>query len=346
MNISSTARPARVIPNYTGPADSKSHYNPGAAKFIRPLNKAIVDLWMRPEIEGAENIPQDGAHMLCFNHESMSDASLVVSLTDRDYRFMAAKEQFTGPVGKAMTAMGAIPVDRGGTGQRESIETMIELMNEGKGTAIAPEGGIKADGQINEFKGGPALMAIDSKCETMVPVVLDYQPYQAGVVNKMGTYLAGGLAVAGGLAAAAFGGPIARGFAGALTGAVTGALAGGAAGVALSKEKTIRAKAEGGGLTGAGVGALLGAVTGAAGGVALGSSALYLAAPLSVVTGAATLGVAKAVNERKHARVIVGEGIPVEPYRRMENNKEARTKLTEDLRNRMLELHQKVAPKS
>lgn len=337
MNISSSKKPQ--IPNYTGPEKTGSFPNEKASKWLKPLNNKLVGALMRKEAKGTENIPKDGAHILCFQHESMTDAFLVQSLSDGDYRFLAAKEQFTGPIGKAMTAMGSIPVDRGGAGQRASIGAMTEVLDSGAGIAIAPEGRIRSNGKLDNFKEGPAMVALRSKAESMVPVVLDYEPYQAGIMNKVGTYLTTGAVVAGGLAATMFGGTVGQAITGAVTGAITGAIAGGAVGSRFSEHKSMRHKVEDTGLTGMGVGALLGAAAGGFGAAALGDSALWLTGATTAVSGLATLGISKAINERKHARVIVGEPIKVAPYREIENSKEARKKLTEDLKASMENLH-------
>lgn len=330
-------RPEKEIPNYTGPEDGLSHYDPKAAAWIRPLNKGLVGAWLHTDVQGKENIPESGAHMLCFNHGAYSDAPLVQSLTDRDYRFMAAKEQFTGIVGKAMTALGSVPVDRGGASSKP-IEVMIDLLNEGKGVAIAPEGRIHSDGKIHEFKGGPAMIALRSQCETLVPVVIHYEDHKVTNTERIATYATAGAMVAGGLAAAAMGGPVIRALSGVLTGALSGAAVGGGVGFARSQAKDVKDKI-GDAAKAAGIGALLGAAGGGAGGALLpAQQATYLAAPLSLGAGAVGLVAAKAFHERKDARVVVGEGIPVEPYRQMENSKEAREKLTSDLRQRMIEI--------
>jgi len=338
QRLSTPAKPKaeKEIPGYTGPTDGLSHYDPKAAAWIRPINKAIVGAWLHTDVKGKENIPESGAHMLCFNHSAYADAPLVQSLTDRDYRFMAAKEQFTGIVGKAMTALGSVPVDRGGASMKP-VEVFVDLLNEGKGVAIAPEGRIHSDGKIHEFKGGPAMMALRSKCETLVPVVIHYEDHKLTKTERVATYLTAGAVVAGGLAAAAMGGPILRAAAGVITGALSGAAAGAGVGFVRSDAKDIKDKI-GDAAGAAGWGALIGAAGGGIGGAVLGNHAMYLAAPLSVGAGAVGLVAAKAFNERKDARVVVGEGIPVEPYRQMGNNKEAREKLTSDLRDRMIQI--------
>lgn len=333
----------KVIAGYSGPEDGMSHYNPDAAKWLLPANKAIVHLWRDMEVKGKENIPDTGAHMLCFNHNSFSDASIVQTLTNRDYRFMAAKEQFVGPIGKAMTALGSVPVDRSAASTKP-IEVMTELMNNGIGTAIAPEGRINElpGGEIGEFKGGPAMMALRSKCESMVPVVIHYEKHAPTVGDKVKTYLTASAIVAGGMAAALAGGPALRALSGVITGALTGGLAGAGVGFATSDAKDTRGKLTGS-LKTAGLGAAIGALTGGVGGVALGSNAIYLAAPLSAGAGLLTLAGAKAYHERTEAHVVVGKGIPVEPYRQMEDKGDARKKLTEDLRNTMVAMKADIA---
>lgn len=326
----------KEIPNYTGPADGLSHYDPEAAKWIRPLNKAIVKLWRDTDYKGLENIPQTGAHLLTFNHGSYSDASIVASLTDRDIRTMGAKEQFTGVIGKMMTAMGAFPVDRSAPATKP-IETMIDLLNDGKSCAIAPEGRIHDDNEdIHEFKGGFAMMALKSKCETVVPTVIHYEEHKPTAGDRIKTYLTAGAVVAGGIAAAVAGGPVLRAVSGLLTGAVTGAAIGGGIGFAKEPDNDMRKKL-GAAMGGAKWGALAGAAAGGIGGAALGSHAIWLAGPTAGVSGLVALAGAKAYNERMEAHVEVGKGIDVAPYRELPG-KEGREKLTADLHKTMTDI--------
>lgn len=329
-------KPEKEIPNYTGPADGLSHYDPEAARWIRPLNKALVHIWRKTDVRGTENIPTSGPHMLTFNHGSYSDASIVASLTDRDIRTMAAKEQFTGIIGKAMTAMGAFPVDRGGATSKP-VEVMVDLLNEGKGVAIAPEGRIYDDHEnIHEFKGGAAMIALRSQCESIVPVVIHYEEHKPTSADRIKTYLTASAVVAGGIACAVAGGPVLRAVSGLLTGAITGAAIGGGIGFVKTQDQDLRAKA-GGALQGAKWGALAGATAGGAGGALLGSNAIYLAGPLAAGAGLVTMAGAKAYHERLEAHVEVGKGMPVAPYREL-SGKEGREKLTADLHKYMSDI--------
>ncbi len=176
-------------------------------------------------------------------------------------------------------------------------------------------------------------MALKSKAETMIPVVIHYEEHKATTGDRIKTYLTAGAVVAGGIACAMAGGPILQAVSGVLTGAVTGAAVGGGIAFAKSGSSDMREKV-GSALSGAKWGALAGAATGGLGGTLLGSHAMYVAGPLSVGTGLVALAGAKAYHERTEAHVQIGKGIPVAPYREM-SGKEGREKLTTDLHDNM-----------
>lgn len=327
------APPKRDIGACTAPEDGKSHYDPEAAKWLRPLNRhVVVGMAARVRVEGAENLPLEGAHMLCPNHQSLLDPPIAASLNNKDWRFMAAKEQFVGWIGTAMTKMGAFPVDRKKPGM--APETGIDLLNDGKGLGIFPEGGIFEDGSVHDLKEGTAMMALGSKCETLRPVGIHYEPADPSFLRKLTTYGGGAAVMAGGLACALSGVPTLQALGGALTGAATGVIVGGVVGALkphpITTARGMRAAEF------AGWGALAGAALGGAGCVALGAHAAYLAAPISAGAGLLTTGILDQLSERPLAQVVVGKPIEVAPYHDIADKKEARKKLTADLQAAMV----------
>lgn len=330
------------IPNYTGPTDGESHYNPKAARLIRPFNKAMMHLLFRIKKTGMENIPKEGAHELCFNHRSYLDPPLVSSLTNRDWRFMAAKEQFTGPVGWAMTEMGAFPVERGGHSNKP-FEVSVHLLNQGKGLAIFPEGRIWEDGSVHDFKEGPAMIAIHSDCESLVPGAIHYEPSKEKFGSRLLNYASATAVVAGSVAVAAFAGPVAAVGAGIVTGLIAGASVGAAIGMARAKgPRDLRVQARAA-LKMAAKTAVAGAVVGGLGATFLhGGAALTLASALGFGTGAATLAFGKFMSGRDTAYIAVGKPIAVEPYRQMHDKKEARAKLTAELHQAVVDLKAQI----
>ncbi len=317
-----TAKPAN---DYTGPPDGQSHYDPTTAARVRGLTKAAMSLVERVEVRGEEKIPTSGSHLVAINHQTYFDAPTMAVASDKDIRFMAARNQFTGIVGQAMTAMGTFPVDQ--SKPMQALETGIELLNQDLRVGVYPQGRLQGEtDEVKDFKEGTAMMALKSKCESLVPVAIDYSHPEPTVTARLGTYATAAAVTAAGLACATSGNPILQTLGGVLTGAVTGAVVAGGVGAATTEEKNVKTLALGF-LKSSWKGALAGAVLG---GLA-GPASLWVAAPMSGVTGLAALGIGHQVMHRQKASVLVGDPIPVAPYRAMENSKEARAKLTADL---------------
>ena len=96
-------------------------------------------------ITGTENIPRDGAAIICGNHRSYFDVTavaLAVARTGRAVRFLGKKEVFDAPViGPLATALGGIRVDRG-SGSDEPLRAAEEALLAGDLIAIMPQGTI------------------------------------------------------------------------------------------------------------------------------------------------------------------------------------------------------------
>lgn len=311
-----------------------SRATPGVGATMRPLARVAANLWKRVHSEGAETVPADGAQMICFNHGHYADVTMVTSQLNKDTRLMMAQEQFVGPFGKVAHAMGFIPVDRNSKSPRP-VNEFIRLMDNGISTAIAPEGRIWDDQEIHEFKGGAAMAAMRSKCESVIPVVIHYEDHKLTAGDK-GRSLLLGAAVAGtALAASMLGGPGAQLAASLLTGAGSGALLGGLAAFRGKRDADLKDQ-----LTGVAKGALGGALLGAAAGGlgehALGAQAAYLAAPLSMGLGAAAGLGALAFASRGHAYIKVCPPMDVAPYRAMPDERTARFQLSDDVRSTMI----------
>ncbi len=104
--------------------------------FITPFSKIMF----RVKCVGRENIPKEGAFVLCSNHTSMLDIVLLIVLSPRAICFMAKKEIFKYPIlGRIFRRMGAFPVDRGNN-DLTAIRTACNIVKEGKVLGIFPEG--------------------------------------------------------------------------------------------------------------------------------------------------------------------------------------------------------------
>jgi len=138
--------------------------------FLGPLLK----LFFRPQVEGAENIPEKGGAMLASNHLAVADSFFLPLMLSRRVTFPAKLEYFTQPGIKGkfkkwfFTGMGQIPIDRsGGAAAQAALDTGTRLLREGHLLGIYPEGTRSPDGRLYKGKTGLARMVLESR----VPVV-------------------------------------------------------------------------------------------------------------------------------------------------------------------------------
>lgn len=124
-------------------------------------------LLYRLEVSGAP-VPPGGA-VLAANHESVLDPFLLGLVTRRPVRFMAKIELWRfRPVGKAIEAMGGLPVDRG-RGDRDAMASLSALLREGWLVGIFPEGVVR---ETETWHRGAAKLALLTGAP-LVPVLID-----------------------------------------------------------------------------------------------------------------------------------------------------------------------------
>ncbi|MGH3760681.1 lysophospholipid acyltransferase family protein [Actinophytocola sp.] len=138
----------------------------------------LLRLFFRPEVEGAENIPDRGGALLASNHLAVADSFFLPLMLKRRVTFPAKLEYFTQPGIKGrfkkwfFTGMGQIPIDRsGGAAAQAALDTGIRLLNEGHLLGIYPEGTRSPDGRLYKGKTGLARMALEARAQ-VIPVAM------------------------------------------------------------------------------------------------------------------------------------------------------------------------------
>lgn len=113
--------------------------------LLRPLGREEFIPNARFEITGLENIPQTGGAIICANHRSYFDStvmSLVMAKAGRNARFLGKKEVFDAPIiGSLARAAGGIRVERA-SGSDEPLERAAEALRAGEIVSLMPEGTI------------------------------------------------------------------------------------------------------------------------------------------------------------------------------------------------------------
>ncbi|SCF23631.1 lysophospholipid acyltransferase family protein [Micromonospora mirobrigensis] len=120
----------------------------------------------RPTVAGLEHLPHTGGAILAANHLSVADQLFLGILTPRHVAFWAKAEYFrsAGARGRltrgVVTAMGAIPVERGGgRAALAAFDAAVPVLRSGGLVAVFPEGTRSPDGRLYRGRTGTVRLA-------------------------------------------------------------------------------------------------------------------------------------------------------------------------------------------
>ena len=135
--------------------------------ILKPILWVLFKLGLRLNVEGTENIPQEGPLVIASNHLSLLDPPVIGVAAIRKVHFMAKQELFVPILGDIYKALGAFPVRRGGA-DRAAIKHGIDILKDNKVLAIFPEGTRSKTGKLGKAEPG-ALMMASKAMATIVP---------------------------------------------------------------------------------------------------------------------------------------------------------------------------------
>ena len=131
----------------------------------------LFRLFLRMEVFGRENIPEEGPVVIASNHLSLLDPPILGAAATRKIHFMAKSELFKPAwFGALIRKLGAFPVKRGEM-DREAIKTGLTILKENKVLAVFPEGTRSKDGELGRAGGGAFMMGIKRKAK-IVPAYI------------------------------------------------------------------------------------------------------------------------------------------------------------------------------
>lgn len=139
---------------------------------------------MKTKIIGKENIPSEGAAILCSNHIHIFDSVSIVVHNKRMIYIIAKEELFRSKIGNwFFRDVGAFPVSRG-KGDVEAIETANKHLQNGELLLIFPEGTRNGLDRGLKFKKGAAYMAIQNKVP-VIPIGMKgtFKPFSKTTMN-------------------------------------------------------------------------------------------------------------------------------------------------------------------
>lgn len=140
-------------------------------KIMYKLIKEIVHIFClithRVKKIGEDNIPKEGAYILCGNHTSNWDPVIFVTCTKRKICFLAKKELFCNRFFIWLAKIFEVfPVKRGKQ-DIESTKNSLRVLKEGKLLGLFPEGTRNGLAKNGKAKNGAAYLAL----KTGVPVI-------------------------------------------------------------------------------------------------------------------------------------------------------------------------------
>lgn len=149
-------------------------------KIIVAIAKAVLGAFLgivNPvRFVGEDNIPAEGAFILCANHISFRDPIIMVLRLKRRINFMAKKELFKNRlIAGVLREVGAFPVDRG-KADMTAMRNSFRILKEGGGLGIFPQGTRSAGNEPTQMHGGTALIAQRSGAP-VIPAYVD-GPYK------------------------------------------------------------------------------------------------------------------------------------------------------------------------
>jgi 1-acyl-sn-glycerol-3-phosphate acyltransferase len=143
-------------------------------RLVRGVIGLILHLLCRLEIEGLENIPDEGGYLVLPNHLHWLDPPmLAVSFPHRAYVFAAAKWAKHWFLGPFFRSLDAIFVQRGEV-DRRALRQALDLLQQGGVLGLAPEGTRSKTGGLQKGRSGAAYIAYRAGAG-LIPVAITGQ---------------------------------------------------------------------------------------------------------------------------------------------------------------------------
>ena len=147
----------------------------------------IYLLWYNHKIIGKENIPKNGAIIICANHKHAMDQCAILLSTKRMVHYMAKKEYFDGKMAWFFKMAGCIPVNRS-IKDENAKKRALDILDKGQAIGLFPEGTRnRTKDFLLPFKFGAVSMAQKTDAY-IVPVGItgDYKFRSKNLVTRIG----------------------------------------------------------------------------------------------------------------------------------------------------------------
>ncbi len=137
--------------------------------LVRWLVKLVFSVMFNVKVEGRENIPHGGGHIIASNHISWADPILIAMQITSPNAYISKMELFKNKlVALILTCVQAFPVTRG-SGDTGFVEKSVKFLKKRNNLVIFPEGTRSKTGEIGRAKTGISHIEYESYAP-VVPV--------------------------------------------------------------------------------------------------------------------------------------------------------------------------------
>jgi len=127
-------------------------------RFLRPLARSVFGHRWDVHVHGREHVPSVGAHIVAANHVGLMDGPLLAAYHPRPVHALTKREMFEGHTGRALRAVGQIPLDRHNV-DPGAIKACLRVLREHGVVGVFPEGG-RGSGDLQRANAGIAYLAL------------------------------------------------------------------------------------------------------------------------------------------------------------------------------------------
>jgi len=135
-------------------------------RFIAAVARPVLRLMMRVEVEGSENIPDQGPAIIAANHFSWWEPPAIIASIFRPVYFIAANDfRWDLRIRWIVRLYGSIPVNRNNF-ERKTVNIALQKLKDQQLVGIFPQGGMQQT-EITDAKPGVVFMAFKAD----VPII-------------------------------------------------------------------------------------------------------------------------------------------------------------------------------
>jgi 1-acyl-sn-glycerol-3-phosphate acyltransferase len=150
-------------------------------RITQVLGRIVLWLYFRIRIEGYDNVPEEGGHIVVANHVSFLDPVLVCAYTPRAVHFITyARYYYLRGLHWFLKRMHTIPLKKDGK-DISALKKALRLLKAEELVGIFPEGERSLTGQLGAGSPGVALMAIKAGLPILpIGIIGAYEAFPRG----------------------------------------------------------------------------------------------------------------------------------------------------------------------